>query len=134
VYRGWTGRGYRSGALSISAFSFSRFWVKGGGARLAGVDSPKFDDTESTFEELQARIAKTIDFLETLTPEQIDGSEEKHIKIQAGPSEFEFKGLQYLNHWVLPNLYFHVTTAYNILRHNGVPLGKRDFLSAGSSL
>lgn len=108
--------------------------VKGGGARLAGVENPKFEDTESTFEELQARIGNTINFLETLTPEQINGSEEKHIKIQAGPSEFEFKGLQYLNHWVFPNLYFHVVTAYNILRHNGVVLGKRDFLAGGSAL
>jgi len=108
--------------------------VKGGGARLASVDNPKFDDTEATFEELQARIAKTIAFLETLTHAQIDGTEEKQIKIQAGPSEYEFKGLQYLNHWVFPNLYFHMATAYNILRHNGVELGKRDFLAGGSSL
>ena len=108
--------------------------VKGGGARLASVDNPKYEDTEATFEELQARIAKTIAFLETLSHDQIDDTEEKHIKIQAGPSEYEFKGLQYLNHWVFPNLYFHAATAYNILRHNGVELGKRDFLAGGSSL
>lgn len=129
-----------NGRLAPDMFPLSRQiqiasdMVKGGGARLAGVDNPKFEDTESTFEELQARITKTIVFLETLTPAQIDGSEEKHIKIQAGPSEYEFKGLQYLNHWVFPNLYFHAATAYNILRHNGVALGKRDFLSGGSSL
>ncbi len=108
--------------------------VKGAGARLAGVANPSYDDTETTFEELQARIDKTIMFLETLTRAQIDGTEEKQIKIQAGPNEFEFKGLQYLNHWVFPNLYFHAATAYNILRHNGVELGKRDFLAGGSSL
>ena len=108
--------------------------VKGAGARLSGVTNPSYDDTETTFEELQARIDKTIAFLETLTPAQIDGTEEKQIKIQAGPNEFEFKGLQYLNHWVFPNLYFHAATAYNILRHNGVELGKRDFLAGGSSL
>jgi len=108
--------------------------VKGGGARLAGVENPRYEDTEATFEELQTRIAKTIAFLETLTRDQIDGTEEKQIKLQAGPSEYEFKGLQYLNHWVFPNLYFHAATAYNILRHNGVELGKRDFLAGGSSL
>lgn len=129
-----------NGRLAPDMFPLSRQiqiasdMVKGGGARLAGADNPKFEDTESTFEELQARIAKTIVFLETLTAAQIDGSEEKQIKIQAGPNEYEFKGLQYLNHWVFPNLYFHAATAYNILRHNGVALGKRDFLAGGSSL
>jgi uncharacterized protein len=108
--------------------------VKGAGARLASVENPRYEDNEATFEELQARITKTITFLETLTRAQIDGTEEKQIKLQAGPTEYEFKGLQYLNHWVFPNLYFHAVTAYNILRHNGVELGKRDFLAGGSSL
>lgn len=101
---------------------------KGCGARLSGTESPKHEDTETTFEELQARIAKTIAYLETLAAGSIDGNEDKEIRFNAGPYELEFTGESYLNTFVLPNLYFHVTTAYNILRHNGVAIGKMDFL------
>ena len=98
------------------------------GARLAGVEIPKFEDNEKTLPELKARVRKAIDFLSTLTPAQIDGSEDKAITLTAGPNTFNFKGLDYLNSWVLPNFYFHVATAYNLLRHGGVEIGKMDFL------
>jgi hypothetical protein len=99
-------------------------------ARLAGVEVPSYADTETTFAELKARIAKTVDFLKTFTPAQIDGTEDKEITMKAGASEFKFKGDDYLVGFVLPNFYFHVTTAYAILRHCGVEVGKRDFLGA----
>jgi hypothetical protein len=102
--------------------------AKGCAARLAGVDIPKFEDNETTFDELQARIAKTIDFLDGFKANQIDGSEVREITFQLHETKLEFTGQQYLLNWVLPNFYFHVTTAYNILRHNGVDIGKRDFL------
>ena len=102
--------------------------AKGGGARLAGLTPPKFEDNEASFPELNARIEKTVAFLQTLTPAQIDGSEEKTINISFGPKSFTFQGQAYLLGLVLPNIYFHVTTAYNILRHCGVPVGKEDFL------
>jgi uncharacterized protein len=102
--------------------------AKGAGARLAGIDIPKFDDNEKTLAELKARVRKAIDFLKTLTPAQIDGSEERAITITAGPNTLNFKGLDYLLYWVLPNFYFHVTTAYDLLRHGGVEIGKMDFL------
>jgi hypothetical protein len=102
--------------------------AKGAMARLAGVDIPKYDDTEQTFPELKARIAKTIDFINGFKPEQIDGTEDKEIVMKIGPNELRFTGIQYLLGWVHPNFYFHVTTAYDILRHNGVEIGKRDFL------
>ncbi len=102
--------------------------VKGGSARLAGVDVPSFPDTEATFPELQARITKTIDFMKTIKPAQIDGSEGKTINLKVGGNELTFKGQDYLFNFVLPNLYFHATVAYSILRHNGVDVGKMDFL------
>ena len=102
--------------------------AKGAGARLAGIDIPKFEDTEKTLPELRARLRKTVDFLKTLTPAQIDGTEERAITLTAGANTFHFKGLDYLLSWVLPNFYFHVTTAYNLLRHGGVEIGKMDFL------
>jgi hypothetical protein len=102
--------------------------AKGCAARLAGVDVPKYEDTETTFAELQARLAKTIAFLDSLTPAQIDGSEDKDIVVQVRDLKLDFKGQDYLMQWVLPNFYFHVTTAYNILRHNGIEIGKKDFL------
>ncbi|MDR2213824.1 MAG: DUF1993 domain-containing protein [Pseudomonadales bacterium] len=102
--------------------------AKGCGARLAGVEAPKFEDTETTFEELRARIDKTSRFLDTLDAAAIDGSEQKQIKLKAGPRELEFAGDFYLRNWALPNVFFHITTTYNILRHNGVPVGKSDFL------
>ena len=101
---------------------------KGAGARLAGIENPKFEDTEKSFEELYERIQKTIQFLNSIKPEQIDGSEDKTIVLKLGPEESRFTGLNYLLGFVLPNLGFHVTTAYAILRHNGVEIGKRDYL------
>ena len=102
--------------------------AKGATARLAGVEIPKFEDTEKTVAELKARIARTLDFLESVSASKIDGSEEKEIVLQMRSGERRFKGMQYLLGHAYPNFYFHVTTAYNILRHNGVELGKRDFL------
>lgn len=102
--------------------------VKGALARLAGVDIPKHEDTEKTFQELKARIAKTVAFLQTFKPEQIDGTEDKDILLKIGGHELKFTGIKYLLEFVYPNFYFHVTTAYDLLRHNGVELGKRDFL------
>ena len=103
--------------------------AKGACARLAGLPVPSFADTETTFPELKARIAKTLDFISTVKPEQIDGSEGRDISLKAGPRELSFKGQDYLVFFALPNFYFHVTTAHAILRHNGVPLGKMDFLA-----
>jgi hypothetical protein len=102
--------------------------VKNGMARLAGVEAPKFDDSESTFEQLQERIAKTIAFAKTITSTQLEGSETKEIKFSIKEWDFEFVGDQYLLTWIIPNFYFHITTAYNILRHNGVAVGKSDYL------
>jgi len=102
--------------------------AKGAGARLAGLDIPRFEDNERTFAELKARLTKAIDFLKTIKPEQIDGSEDKPISLTVAGNALNFKGLDYLNHWVLPNFYFHVTTAYNLLRHGGVEIGKTDYL------
>ncbi|WP_437781717.1 DUF1993 domain-containing protein [Sorangium sp. So ce1097] len=102
--------------------------AKGCGGRLAGVDVPKYEDNESSFDELQARIAKTIAFLNGLRPEQIDGSEDRDVTIPTRNQPLTFKGLPYLLYFVLPNFYFHVTTAYAILRHNGLDVGKMDYL------
>ncbi|MGH8728502.1 MAG: DUF1993 domain-containing protein [Burkholderiales bacterium] len=104
--------------------------AKGCGARLAGIEPPKFEDKEVTFPELIARIQKTISFLRELKPEQIDGSEKKTITLQVRGSTLTFEGMTYLLNFALPNFYFHVTTAYDILRHCGVELGKRDYLGA----
>jgi uncharacterized protein len=108
---------------------FSTDHAKGASARLAGLPVPSFADTETTFPELKARLAKTLDFIATVRPEQIDGSEGRDISLKAGPRELSFKGQDYLVFFALPNFYFHVTTAYAILRHNGVPIGKLDFLA-----
>ena len=102
--------------------------VKGCAARLAGVEVPGYPDTETTIAELKARIAKTVDFLKTFKPAQIDGSEERKISLKIGGHELTFLGQPYLLNFVIPNFYFHVTTAYDILRHNGVDIGKQDFL------
>ena len=102
--------------------------AKGAAARLAGVDSPVFEDTEKTMAELKARIAKTIAFLRTIEPVQIDGTEEKEIVIKRGDKETRYKGMQFLLGHATPNFYFHVATTYNILRHNGVEIGKRDYI------
>ncbi len=102
--------------------------AKGGAARLVGIEVPSFADTESTFDELQARIAKTIAFLQTIDAAQVDGSEEKSIELKVGGQELKFKGQAYLLTFVIPNVYFHITIAYAILRHNGVDIGKMDYL------
>ena len=105
-------------------------FAKSTAARLAGVELPKFPDNETSFEELQERIGKTVKFLDSLKPGQIDGSEEKTITFPVGGQPMTFKGQHYLVGFALPNFYFHVTAAYAILRHNGVEIGKRDFLGA----
>ncbi|CAM3815305.1 DUF1993 domain-containing protein [Polynucleobacter arcticus] len=102
--------------------------VKFGLARLAGVEAPKFDDAESTLAQLKERIAKTIAFMDSIQPEQIDGTEAKEIKFSIKEWSFEFVGEQYVMTWIIPNFYFHIATTYNILRHNGVELGKADYL------
>jgi hypothetical protein len=102
--------------------------AKGLAARLAGVDIPVYDDTEKTLGELKARIAKTVAYLQTFRPEQIDGTEDKEIVIKRGDKETRYTGMQFLLGHAVPNVYFHITTAYNILRHNGVEIGKRDYL------
>ncbi|QWD91437.1 DUF1993 family protein [Polynucleobacter sp. MWH-Braz-FAM2G] len=102
--------------------------VKNGMARLAGIELPKFDDNETTFAQLQERITKTIAFANSITPAQLDGAEAKEIKFSIKEWNFEFVGEQYLLTWIIPNFYFHVTTAYDILRHNGLEIGKSDFL------
>ena len=102
--------------------------AKGASARLAGVEVPKHDDTEKTFGELKARLAKTLAFVQSFKPTDIDGSEDRDINLKLGEHTMSFKGQPYLVHFVLPNFYFHCTTAYDILRHCGVELGKRDFV------
>lgn len=102
--------------------------AKGAAARLAGVEIPSFPDTETTFPELQARIAKTLDFIKSVPAAQIDGSEDKVIKLKIRGREVELKGQFFLQHFAMANFYFHITTAYDILRHNGVEIGKQDFL------
>jgi hypothetical protein len=102
--------------------------AKGAAARLAGVEVPKHDDTEKTFADLKARLAKTAAFVQSLKPTEIDGSEDRHISLELGEHTMSFKGQPYLVHFVMPNFYFHCTTAYDILRHCGVELGKRDFI------
>jgi len=100
-------------------------------ARLAGQEPPRFEDTETTIEELRARLARTIDLLKRMPTSAFEGAETRDIKLPAGERTLEFKGLDFLQRWAIPNVFFHVTTAYNILRHNGVDLGKRDFISGG---
>jgi len=102
--------------------------AKGVVARLVGVEPPKHEDTEETFADLKARIAKTVDFIQTFKPAQVDGSEDKNIHLKLGSREVDYKGMQYLLGHALPNFYFHVVTAYDCLRHNGVEIGKRDYL------
>src|SRR5437660_5926751 len=102
--------------------------AKGAVARLAGAEVPRHEDTEQSFAELKARIAKTLDFIESIGAGKIDGSEDKEIVLQMRSGERRLKGMQYLLGSAYPNFYFHITTAYNILRHNGVEIGKTDFL------
>lgn len=102
--------------------------AKGVVARLAGVDIPVFEDNEKTLAELKARIAKTVAFIQSVAPGQLDGTEEKDIVVKRGEKETRYKGMQFLLGHAIPNFYFHVTTTYAILRHNGVEIGKRDYL------
>ena len=106
--------------------------AKGCGARLAGVEIPKYEDTETSFSDLKARLAKTIAFLEGLDRKAFAGSENKHIVLKFPNATFEFNGADYVGKFVLPNVYFHITTAYGILRNRGVALGKSDYLGGGA--
>ena len=102
--------------------------AKGAAARLAGVEVPKHEDTEATLAELKARVAKTLDFIKTIKPAQLQGAETREIVLKFPQTTLKFTGINYLTNFVLPNFFFHVTTAYALLRKNGVDLGKRDFL------
>jgi uncharacterized protein len=102
--------------------------AKGAVARLAAIEIPKHEDTEQTLAELKQRIGKTIDFVLSVKPDSLDGSEEREVVLKLRGKETRFNGLQYLLGFVYPNFYFHVTTAYDILRANGVELGKRDYI------
>jgi hypothetical protein len=102
--------------------------AKGCAARLAGLEVPVYEDNETTFPELQARIAKTLAFIQSVSAEQIDGSEERTVILKLRGKEVSFKGQPYLLHFVLPNFYFHITIAYAILRHNGLAIGKMDYI------
>jgi hypothetical protein len=103
-------------------------FAKNSMARLAGVDPPKFDDVETTMDELFARVKKTLEYLDTVSTAALEGSENRDISIKLRDRTLEFKGLEFLQVWALPNFFFHHVTAYNLLRHNGVDIGKRDFL------
>jgi uncharacterized protein len=104
-------------------------FAKGVVARLAGVEVPSYEDNEQTFEELRARIAKTLAFIDTITPEQFEGSETREILLNPGtPRERKFAGQTYLVQFGLPQFFFHVTTAYALLRHNGIAIGKKDYM------
>ena len=123
-----------SARLYPDMFAFTRQvqltsdFAKGAAARLAGDTPPKFDDVEASFADLKARIARTISYLDGFKPAQIDGSEDRAVEIKTPDRTLQFTGLDFLAKWALPNFYFHVTTAYDILRHNGVEVGKWDFL------
>ena len=104
--------------------------AKFGVARLAGVDAPKFDDSESSLAELRERIHKTLEFVRSVPAARIDGTEDKDVVVPRRDGSITLKGEFYLKHFVLPNVFFHVTTAYALLRHNGVDLGKGDYLGA----
>jgi hypothetical protein len=103
--------------------------AKNGLARLSGIEAPKFEDTEQSFEELRARIDKTLAFIATVPADRLDGTEDKDVTFPAGPDRTRtMKGFAYLTQWMLPNVYFHVTTTYAILRKDGVDVGKLDYL------
>jgi hypothetical protein len=104
--------------------------AKNGSARIAGVEPPRFEDSEASFDEIKARIRKTLDFIKSLSPADIDAGVEREVIFPLGPNRFRMKGGAYFLHNVLPNFYFHLTTAYDILRYAGVDIGKRDFLGA----
>jgi hypothetical protein len=125
---------YAGARLFPDMFPFARQitvatdFAKGASARLAGIEVPKFEDTEVTLADLKARLQKTIDFIAGLKPEQFDGAETRDITIQLRAGPTVFKGQPYLLHYAMPNFYFHTTTAYAILRHNGIEIGKPDFI------
>jgi hypothetical protein len=104
--------------------------AKGATARLAGLEVPKFEDSEASFDELQQRLSRVRDFVLSVNAGQIDGSEERAIVLRIAGQDMTFKGQTYLLYFALPNFYFHLTTAYGILRQNGIGLGKRDFIGA----
>ena len=104
--------------------------AKGAVARLAGAEIPKHEDTEQTIAELKARIAKTLDFIGSIPAAKIDGGDEREVVMKMRGQDMKFQGAQYLLNHALPNFYFHVTTAYNILRANGVDIGKRDYIGS----
>jgi hypothetical protein len=105
--------------------------AKNGAARLAGLEPPKHEDNEKTFAELKARIAKALAYVKTLDAKAIDAAADRQVTFPLGPNnKGHMKGADFLNHFVLPNFYFHLTTAYDILRHCGLEVGKRDFLGA----
>jgi hypothetical protein len=105
--------------------------VKNGSARLAGVDPPRFEDNETTIEQLKERLAKTLAYVKTLDAKSLDASGDREITFPLGPTnKGHMNGADYLNHFVLPNFYFHMTAAYAILRHCGVDIGKRDYMGA----
>lgn len=106
-------------------------FAKGGTARLAGIEPPRFDDSEHTFADLKARVDKTATYIGTFTAAQIDGSEDRQVSYMMGKFPIDMKGQAYLLGFIMPNFYFHCTTAYNLLRHNGVALGKGDFIGRG---
>jgi hypothetical protein len=97
---------------------------------LAGIDIPKHEDTETTLAELKQRIAKTVEFIQSVKPSQLEGAESRAIEIKTANRTLSFTGLSYLNHFVLPNFYFHESISYAILRHNGIEVGKGDYLGA----
>jgi hypothetical protein len=103
-------------------------FAKNSMARLAGVEPPRFEDVETTMDELVARVKKTLDYIDTLPASALEGSETRDVVIKLRDRTLEFKGLEFLQVWALPNFFFHFVTAYNLLRHNGVDVGKRDFL------
>jgi hypothetical protein len=104
--------------------------AKGLAARLSQTDNPSYEDNETTFGELQARITKTIEFMETVGDAAFEGAEDREVVMKFGPEERKFTGASYFSGFATPNFYFHMTTAYDILRHNGLEIGKRDFLGA----
>ena len=125
-----------NGRLAPDMFPLSRQvqiatdMVKGCAARLAGIEVPSYEDNEATFAELQARVAKTVAFLQSIEASQIDGSEERDITVKFGSREFKFLGQAYLVDFVIPNFHFHLTCTYAILRHNGVDVGKMDYIGS----
>src|SRR5271169_2043049 len=127
---------YLTTRLRPDMFAFSRQvqtacdQAKNGTARLAGVEPPKFDDKEASLDELNARIKATLAFLKSVDPKAVDASSDREIIFPVGPNKMKMKGADYLLHFMLPNFYFHLTAAYVLLRHNGVSIGKRDFLGA----